>query len=121
MNRRREQIHSQTDVGKFKNGGPAEWIECQRNKHEAVDVKRFLLPIGSLLISGCAPEHADTPQAAKGETNIRYVICGEIGCFVAARFKDIDGCERHKQWSEMLCDSRSEPGKMIARRILWLR
>jgi hypothetical protein len=73
----------------------------------------MLLAIGSLAMFGCAPEYADTPQAAKGETNIRYVICGGIGCFVAARFKDMDGCERHKQWSEMLCDSRSEPGKMI--------
>lgn len=64
-------------------------------------------------VSGCSNESA-TPATAKGETPVRYVICdlGGTGCFVPARFKDMDGCESHKKWSEMLCDSRSTPGEM---------
>ncbi len=68
-----------------------------------------------LLLSACTGEDAGGVKDAKGETTVRYVICGagETNCFVSARFKDLDGCESHKRWSEMLCDSRSQPGKMI--------
>jgi len=68
-----------------------------------------------LLLAGCGGGNSEGIKGAKGETPIRYVICGvgESNCFVSARFKDIDGCESHKKWSEMLCDSRSNPTKMI--------
>jgi hypothetical protein len=60
---------------------------------------------------------SNSPQTAAGETPIRYVICGlgDHSCFVAARFKDFDGCESHKKWSEMLCESESAPGQMVCR------
>lgn len=68
-----------------------------------------------VLITACTGESQNGVQGAKGETPIRYVVCstGETNCFVAARFKNIESCERHKSWSEMLCDSRTQPGKMI--------
>jgi hypothetical protein len=55
---------------------------------------------------------------AKGETPVKYVICGagETNCFIAARFKDLDACQSHKNWSEMLCDSRAKPGEMSCRK-----
>ena len=72
-----------------------------------------LVLIGFLI--GCSSENTEGVKGAKGETPVRYVICGagETSCFVGARFKDLDGCESHKKWSEMLCDSQSHPGKMI--------
>ena len=68
-------------------------------------------------VAGCgdAGKHRDKPETARGETPIRYVICSSNGgsCFVSARFTDFDSCERHKNWSGMLCESKSQPGKMV--------
>jgi hypothetical protein len=77
--------------------------------------KVALLALAAQLFMGCDSQGGGTPETAKGDTNIRYVICdiGDTNCFVAARFKSIDSCESHKRWSEMLCDSRAEPGKMV--------
>jgi hypothetical protein len=74
----------------------------------------FILPL-LVFVGGCNPSNAEGVKGAEGETLVKYVICGaaETNCFVAARFKDLDGCESHKKWSEMLCDSVSHPGKMI--------
>lgn len=69
-----------------------------------------------LVLSGCDnSDFADSPKTAKGETPAKYVICESAGgmCFVSARFKDLDSCERHKQWSVMLCESK--PGLMVCR------
>jgi hypothetical protein len=72
-----------------------------------------LLLIGCL--TSCGGGSVDGVNGAKGDTPVKYVICGagESNCFVAARFKDLDGCESHKSWAEMLCDKQSHPGKMI--------
>lgn len=69
-----------------------------------------------LPIAGCSDNVGIA--GAKDKTPVRYVICGtaESNCFVSARFKDMDGCERHKAWSEMLCDSQSEPGTMVCKK-----
>jgi hypothetical protein len=68
-------------------------------------------------LTGCNQLAQDkrTLEGANGKTPVRYVICspGETNCFVAARFKDFDGCESHARWASMLCDSTSIPGKMI--------
>ena len=74
----------------------------------------------TLALAACdldSSDRAASPQTAAGETPIRYVICAAGGgsCFVAARFKDFDGCESHKKWSEMLCDSQGDPGQMVCR------
>ena len=63
---------------------------------------------------GCSGGTGDGIKNATGETSVKYVICapGEKSCFVAARFKDLDSCQSHKDWSEMLCDKVSMPGKM---------
>jgi hypothetical protein len=57
-------------------------------------------------------------KGAKGDTPVKYVICsaGEQNCFISARFKDLDSCQSHKNWSEMLCDSRSRPNEMLCRK-----
>lgn len=67
-----------------------------------------LIPL--LFLLGCSNGNSDVKNA-KGETPVKYVICGsgESNCFVAARFSDIDGCESHKNLSVMLCDSKSNP------------
>jgi len=71
--------------------------------------------IGALV--GCVADdsHRGKPETAQGETPIRYVICSAGGgsCFVSARFTDFESCESHKKWSGMLCDSKSQPGKMV--------
>jgi hypothetical protein len=70
-----------------------------------------------LPIVGCSDNDAGI-AGAKDKTPVRYVICGhgESNCFVSARFKDMGGCENHKAWSEMLCDSQSTPGVMICKK-----
>lgn len=73
------------------------------------------LALASLISLAACSSSDTTLKGAADATPIRYVLCtnGESYCFVSARFKDMDGCERHKAWSEMLCDSRSRPGVMI--------
>ncbi len=68
-----------------------------------------------LLLAGCENSNSSGVKDANGETSIKYVICsqGETNCFVDARFKDLDGCQSHKDWADMLCDKISTPGKMI--------
>ena len=70
-----------------------------------------LIPL--LFLLGCSDGNLDV-KSAKGETPVKYVICGpgESNCFVAARFSDFDGCDSHKNWSDMLCDSKSNPRVM---------
>lgn len=71
--------------------------------------------VAAVILIGCSDRTADGVKNAKGQTPVKYVICspGETLCFVSARFKDLDSCESHKEWSVMLCDKRSTPGKMI--------
>lgn len=72
----------------------------------------------TLLLLGCGGGLDGGVKGAKGDTPARYVICGqgETVCFVAARFKDLDSCQTHKNWAEMLCDSLSTPGTMVCRK-----
>ena len=57
-------------------------------------------------------------KGATGDTPVKYVICGvgETNCSIAARFKDLDSCQSHKNWADMLCDSKSKPGEMVCRK-----
>ncbi len=73
----------------------------------------FLITL--LLVVACADSPSDGVKNAKGETPVKYVICsqGEKSCFVSARFKDLDSCQSHKDWADMLCDKQSTPGKMV--------
>ncbi len=68
------------------------------------------------LLTGCDGGGEGGVKGAKGDTPIRYVICshGEQSCFVAARFANLDGCESHKKWADMLCDNTT-PGVMNCR------
>ncbi|WP_019898098.1 hypothetical protein [Methylotenera mobilis] len=74
----------------------------------------LLLSLMTLLVS-CSSHKTEGVKEAEGETPVKVVICGagESNCFVAARFKDLDGCESHKRWAEMLCDTQSNPEKMV--------
>lgn len=75
--------------------------------------KIILIPL--LLVVACTDSPSEGVKNAKGETPVKYVICsqGEKSCFVAARFKDLDSCQSHKDWADMLCDKQSTPGKMV--------
>ena len=79
-------------------------------------MKRFLSCLALLALAAC--HQGKGVKAAKGDTPVKYVICGvgETNCFIAARFKDLDGCQRHKDWADMLCDSRSRPNEMVCRK-----
>lgn len=77
---------------------------------------KYIAPVFILLLlSGCESSNSKDVKSASGETPVKYVICsqGENNCFVAARFKDLDGCQSHKDWADMLCDKISTPSKMI--------
>ena len=80
-------------------------------------MKHLLILLPLVLLAACNQETSGV-KGAKGETPVKYVICGagETNCFIAARFKDLDTCQRHKDWADMLCDSRSKPGEMICRK-----
>ncbi len=77
---------------------------------------RAIIVAVCVLLMGCSPNEKGV-AGANDLTPVRYVICGsgESNCFVAARFKDMDGCQIHKDWSDMLCDSRTTPGTMTCR------
>ena len=70
-----------------------------------------------LMLSACNVGSTDV-HGAKGETPARYVVCGvsESNCFVAARFKDLETCQSHKEWEDMLCDRRSTPGVIVCKK-----
>jgi len=67
-----------------------------------------------LFLIGCESTNSSDVKNANGATPVKFVICslGETNCFVAARFKDLDSCQSHKDWADMLCDKISNPGKM---------
>jgi hypothetical protein len=77
---------------------------------------KIYLAVFALVVAivGCNGGGTDGVKNATGETPVKYVICapGEKSCFVVARFKDLDSCQSHKEWSEMLCDKVTTPGKM---------
>ena len=70
----------------------------------------------ALVLIACGDRKPDV-KSAKGETTVKYVICGpaESNCFVAARFQDLEQCQSHKDWSDMYCDKRSSPGVMVCK------
>jgi hypothetical protein len=80
---------------------------------------RFILYLPFLFFAACGSNNEDGAKHAKGGTPVKLVICGhgETSCFVAARFDNLDSCQRHKKWAEMLCDSVSTPGMMICKEI----
>jgi hypothetical protein len=80
-------------------------------------MKRFLPWLALLVLAACGQGETGV-KGAKGDTLVKYIICGvgETNCFIAARFKDLDACQSHKNWADMLCDSRSKPGEMICRK-----
>src|SRR5688500_20386634 len=74
-----------------------------------------------LLASACALPSCTEPDGSisrpNGETPVRFVVCspGGTNCDLVGRFDDMDSCESHRHWAEMLCDSRSRPGIMICK------
>jgi len=58
-------------------------------------MKRFILYLLVSVLAACEQSSGGV-AGAKGDTPVKYVICGagESNCFVAARFKDIDACQR---------------------------
>ena len=76
-----------------------------------------LLILAAFTLTACNTADGGV-NGAQGDTPAKYVICsaGEQNCFISARFKDLDSCQSHKNWSEMLCDSRTQPGVMLCRK-----
>lgn len=74
-----------------------------------------LLLIALLFLASCNGTQTNGVDGAKGDTPVKLILCGagQSNCFILARFKDLNGCESHKKWGEMLCDSVSNPEKMI--------
>ena len=61
---------------------------------------------------GCnRPTPIEGPQAAIGNTTVRFVNCavGDTNCFVSARFIDLDSCMHYKQMSDMQCVPSNSP------------
>lgn len=77
--------------------------------------KKILLISLTAILINCSDNRTGGVKEAKGETPVKMVICsaGESLCFVAARFKDLNGCESYKKWGEMLCDIQSNSEKMV--------
>lgn len=78
----------------------------------------FALALATAAFSGCSRDDLkDGPLDAVGETPVRYVICavGDTSCFVAARFKDLDSCNKHKEISGMLCSKGDGSGTVACR------
>jgi hypothetical protein len=77
-------------------------------------MKYFILAFFLILLAGCDNNAASDVKQANGETPVRWVLCSLGGneCYVGARFRMLDSCERHKEWSDMLCDKTSIQGTM---------
>jgi hypothetical protein len=81
------------------------------------NMRRIAAFAAFLALAGCDGGTSGV-KSAKGETPAKYVICGagESNCFVTARFKDLEACQSHKDWADMLCDSKTNPGVMVCRK-----
>jgi hypothetical protein len=71
-----------------------------------------------MFLASCDGGQTTGVQNAKGDTPAKYVVCGqsESNCFVAARFKDLQSCQSHKELADMLCDRKSDPGSVVCRK-----
>jgi hypothetical protein len=78
---------------------------------------RVAAVVACFVLAGCDGSTSGVKRA-DGETPAKYVICGagESNCFVAARFKDLEACQRHRDWADMLCDRSAGPGVMVCRK-----
>lgn len=77
-------------------------------------MKYLIFALFPILLAGCDNNAASDVKHATGETPVRWVLCdlGGNACYVGARFRTLDSCERHREWSEMLCDKTSVQGTM---------
>jgi hypothetical protein len=76
-----------------------------------------LAVIGLATLAACGNSSSDTPQTAKGETPVRFLICdfGDRHCSVVARFNDLASCKTYDQFANMLCDRQSVQGQIICK------
>jgi hypothetical protein len=53
----------------------------------------------ALTLLGCGGSSEGGVKGAKGDTPVRYIICGqgETNCFLAARFDDLDGWRQYDE------------------------
>jgi hypothetical protein len=70
-----------------------------------------------IFLSGCGVESSSDVKNAKGDTPVKYIICAPTGldCLVSARFDNLDSCQSHKEWADMLCDKTSSLGQMTCK------
>lgn len=81
-------------------------------------LSRALILIPFMMVCACAEDKQTLAAPKDAGTPARYILCSAGGqnCFVSARFSDLPACERHKEWSAMLCDSMSTLGEMTCER-----
>lgn len=78
-------------------------------------IAAILATMAAFSLAACERDRSeDTPHTARGATEVRYVICSaaDKDCFVSARFAEFSSCETYKKFSEMGCDSLSNPSRM---------
>jgi hypothetical protein len=81
-------------------------------------MKYLIVSFFLFLFLGCDNKYSTDVNHANGETPVKNVLCSDgIGCYVSARFRDIDSCETYKEWAEMVCDKTLNPGKMSCQQI----
>lgn len=80
-------------------------------------MKLLSLLVAAAMLTACGANDSANVQNAKGETPAKYIICdqSESNCFVAARFKDLQACQSHKEWADMLCDKKTSPSVMVCK------
>jgi hypothetical protein len=70
-----------------------------------------------LFASGCDADFSKTPEAASGDTTIRFVVCNnpESECWVTARFKHIASCVQYKEFADLACNRNANPAELVCK------
>ena len=78
-------------------------------------MKKFAVMAVLLVLSACDGGGSGGLNNAVGETSIKYEVCAkaEANCFVLARFRDLQGCKRYKNYAEMVCEENADTGRTI--------
>jgi hypothetical protein len=71
--------------------------------------------LASFALTSCDANGSKKPEDARGDTNVRFIVCITTGCYVTARFKHLDSCLRFKQLDALKCRETDRPGELVCR------